>query len=118
MDEPSQEAPRGRVTRMSCRRMPVFTPKVRRAAPRLARMQRYRRARRVGAMGAAGCCLVGALASVGEPATATSPGRNGNLVVAAGDGDLWSGRPDGTGSRQLTSGSAFDEFDDCPAVSP
>jgi TolB protein len=99
--------------------MRVFTPKMQRAAPRLARVQRYRRARRVGAMGAAGCCLVGAWASVGEPATATSPGLNGKLVVAAGfDGDLWSGRPDGTGSRQLTSGSGFGEFDDCPAVSP
>ena len=66
----------------------------------------------------AGTCLftTADLASVGQPAIATSPGLNGKLVVASGvEGDLWSGRPGGTGSRQLTSGPAVD---DCPAVSP
>lgn len=72
------------------------------------------RARRSGALGAMGCCLVGALAFYGQPATATSPGINGSLVVAA-DGDIWSGRPNGTESRQLTSGAALEI---CPAVSP
>jgi Tol biopolymer transport system component len=74
-----------------------------------------RRARWVGALGAV-ACLVGALTFCGQPATATSPGLNGRLVVAAGfDGDLWLGRPDGTRARQLTSGAAIDT---CPAVSP
>ena len=58
---------------------------------------------------AGGCGLLSCrcfLAFCGQPATATSPGLNGNLVVAAGfEGGIWLGHPDGTGSRQLTTGS-------------
>jgi Tol biopolymer transport system component len=65
---------------------------------------------------ALGLCLVAAIASVAPAATANSPGSNGSLVVAAGStGDIWSGRPNGTQQRQLTSGPAVDA---CPAVSP
>lgn len=74
------------------------------------------RARWGRALSAAGCVLATALALGGQPATATSPGLNGNFVVAAGpEADIWLGRPDGTEPRNLIPGPTIDG---CPAVSP
>lgn len=82
------------------------------------------RARWLCALTAVGCCLAGSLtgavaraeAFIGQPATATSPGRNGGFVVSAGpQAGIWIARPDGTEPRQLTSGPTSDR---CPAVSP